>query len=176
MARFIGVGKSGKSAGRWWLSIGLGACAALAPLYAAAEHGFPHPELLGRGTFFEDVGVKFKIKGMDGGTEVLQLEDGSDMVVLRITLHAGAIAPWHTHTGPGTLINLGPGTLTNVVGDECMPRMYLPGDAFVDPGVGEPHAARNDSAEDVVLLAVFYGIEGGPVIPATPPEGCDFLP
>jgi hypothetical protein len=38
------------------------------------------------------------------------------------------------------------------------------------------HAVRNDSLEPVVLLAVFLGIEEGPVTPDEGPEGCAFLP
>ena len=157
-----------KTSWRWWRSMGVGACTAMAAFSAVADHGLPHPELLGRGTFFDAVSAMLKVKGIDGGTQVLHLKDASDMVVLRITIQAGGIAPWHTHTGPGTL--------TNVVGERGLPRMYVPGDAFVDPGIGEPHAARNDSAEEVVLLAVFYGIEGSPVVPTAGPEGCHFLP
>ena len=160
---------------RRWQRMSVGAFMALAALSAAAEHGLPHAELLGRGTFIDDVSATLKVKGTDGATQVLRRKNASDMVVLRITIQAGGIAPWHTHVGPGTLINLGPGTLTNV-GDDCMPRAYIPGDAFVDPGIGEPHAARNDSTEEVVLLAVFYGIEGNPVLPTAGPEECEFLP
>lgn len=143
---------------------------------ALADHGLPHPEVLGRGTFVEDVSTTFKVKGLDGTRQVLKMKDASDLVVLRITIEAGGIAPWHTHEGAGVLINTGPGIVTNVVGENCEPHFYLPNEAFADPGHGELHAVRNDSAEEVVLLVVFFGIEGGPVIPSDHgPDECDFL-
>ena len=159
---------------------GLLAAAALLllPLPAGADHGLPHPELLGRGTFqYEDVAAKFRVKDNMGGTQVLQMDDASDLVVLRITIEAGGIAPWHTHEGSGFLINTGPGTMTNVVGEDCIPTDYPPNSAFADPGDGDLHAVRNDSEEDVVLIAVFFGIKTAPVIPTGDgPEGCYFLP
>jgi quercetin dioxygenase-like cupin family protein len=156
-----------------WKSIVCGCCLGVLTTSAAAA---PIPDPLGRGTFVEDVELTLKTKSPNGSSGVLKIKDASDMFVLRITIRAGDYANWHTHTGPGTLINLGPGTLTNVVGDDCMPRTYVPGDAFVDPGVGEPHAARNDSEEDVELLAVFYAVETSPVVPTAGPGGCDFVP
>jgi hypothetical protein len=141
-----------------------------------ADHGLPHPELLGRGTFVEDVSATFRVKGLDNSSQVLRMQDASDMVVLRITIEAGGIAPWHTHEGSGMLINLGPGIVTNVVGEDCEPRYYMPNEAFADLGQGELHAVRNDSLDEVVLLVVFFGIQGAPVIPSEEgPGGCDFL-
>jgi hypothetical protein len=143
---------------------------------ALADHGFPHVNLLGQGTFVEDVSASFTLKGIGEGTTVLKLKDASDMVVLHITIEPGGVGPWHTHGGTGMLINLGPGVVTNAVGDDCEPQYYMPNQAFVDPGDGELHATRNDSQEPVELIAVFYGVEGSPVSPGEPPHDCDFLP
>lgn len=66
--------------------------------------------------------------------------------------------------------------VTNVVGDDCEPRYYLPNEAFVDPGHGELHAIRNDSNEEVELLIVFFGVEDSPVTPVGGgPNDCEFL-
>jgi quercetin dioxygenase-like cupin family protein len=143
---------------------------------ALADHGFPHVSVLGQGTFVEDVSANFKLKGIGKGTTVLKLKDASDMMVLHITIEPGGIAPWHTHTGTGMLINLGPGVVTNAVGDDCEPHYYLAKDAFVDPGDGELHAVRNDSDDPVELIAVFYGVDGPPVTSGEAPHDCDFLP
>ena len=137
-----------------------------------ADHGLPHPELLGRGTFLDDVGITVRNKVAGRATSVVQMSDSSDLVVLRITIEAGGIAPWHNHTGVGFLVNLGPGVLTNYLGEDCVPRQFIPGDAFVDPGHGDLHAVRNDSNEDVVILATFLGVEGPPVIPEPAPMAC----
>lgn len=146
---------------------------------AVADHFLPHLEVLGFGTFPEDVSATFKVKDLQGGTQVLKLKDASDMFVIRVTIQAGGIAPWHTHDGTGMLINLGPGVVTNVVGDDCEPRYYMENEAFIDPGDGELHAVRNDGEEDVELLIVFFGVEDlAPVVSTggVGPEGCDFLP
>jgi len=143
---------------------------------AAADHGLPHIQQLARGEFVDEVAATIKSKGQDNGTEVTHIKDASDMVVLEITLQPGGLGPWHTHSGGGLLVNMGPGTLTNVVGEDCEPRQFFPGEAFVDPGHGVLHAVRNDGLEEVVLVAVFFGIEDGPVTPEPGPADCAFLP
>jgi quercetin dioxygenase-like cupin family protein len=142
---------------------------------AAADHGLPHVEPLARGTFFDSqVAVTVREKGASS-TDVMHIGDASDVVVLKITIEPGGLAGWHTHSGTGLLVNTGPGTLTNVVGEDCEQHVYHPGSAFTDPGHGESHAARNLSSEEVVLIATFIGTEGMPVIAADEPEGCAFL-
>jgi quercetin dioxygenase-like cupin family protein len=142
---------------------------------AAADHGLPHPELIARGSFVDDVAAQIRTKVDGRGTQVANVNDASDMVILKITIHDGAIAPWHTHTGPGLLINAGPGTLTSIDGD-CLVRKYPAGAALVDIGQGVPHAAFNHSGQDLVLYATFVGVQGAPVISADPPPNCDALP
>jgi quercetin dioxygenase-like cupin family protein len=165
-------------AARWRAAVvagvlGAGACIAAVPLWA--DHGLPHPELLGRGTFIDDVGLTVRNKIAGRGTGVVHMQDSSDLVVLRISIQAGGIAPWHGHTGVGFLVNLGPGVVTNYVGEDCEPRQFYPGDAFVDPGHGDLHAVRNDSNAEVVILATFLGVEGAPVIPEPGPSHCNVL-
>ena len=139
---------------------------------ALGDHQLPHVEMLARGTFLDDVGLTIRNKTSGRSTHVVQMSNASDQVVLRITIEPGGIAPWHNHTGTGFLVNTGPGVLTNFIGDECIPREFYPGDAFVDPGHGEVHAVRNDSAEPVVLIATFLGVQGVPVSPGSDPSEC----
>lgn len=142
---------------------------------SSAHHGLPHPQLLGHGTFLDDVDVSLRNKVLGGETHVVQTRDASDLFVLRISIEAGGIAPWHNHEGVGFLVNLGPGVLTNFLGESCEPRLFYPGDAFVDPGHGELHAVRNDSSQEIVILATFVATEGPPVIPESPPAECDHI-
>jgi quercetin dioxygenase-like cupin family protein len=144
---------------------------------SAADHGTPDVVPLARGSFaHDDVAVKINVKRDDRETDVINLKDASDLVFVEITIHDGAQAPWHTHAGPALLVNKGPGTLTSVLGDDCVPRQYGPGEALVDPGQGRLHAAFNDSGQDLAVYAVFLGVDNGPVLPADPPTDCDVLP
>lgn len=59
--------------------------------------------------------------------------------------------------------------------DICQPREHFPGEAFIDPGHGVLHAVRNDSDEEVVLFAIFIGVEGAPVDPEPGPDPCPFF-
>lgn len=137
-----------------------------------ADHGLPHPELLGSGMFLDDVSITLRNKILGRNTHVVQMSSASDLFVLRITIEAGGIAPWHNHEGVGFLVNLGPGVLTNYLGESCEPRLFYPGDAFVDPGHGDLHAVRNDSNQEIVILATFVSTAGPPVIPENPPDEC----
>jgi quercetin dioxygenase-like cupin family protein len=142
----------------------------------SADHSRPHVELLARGSFLDDVSITLRNKIAGRATHVTHIEDASDQVVLHITLEPGAIAPWHGHDqATGFLVNMGPGTLTNYVGDSCEPRQIYPGQAFVDPGHGAVHGVRNDSNEQVVLIAVFFGVKGAPVLPDSAPDDCTAL-
>jgi hypothetical protein len=143
---------------------------------SAADHDGPHVDLLARTTFADDVAVQLQVT-LDGqATRVIDLADASDAVAAMITIPDGVQAPWHTHAGPALLLNAGPGTLTSVIADECVLREYPAGAAYIDPGEGSLHSAINESGEDVVLYAIFLGVEDGPVIPADPPADCDLLP
>lgn len=152
---------------------GIAAAALLAiTLPSKADHGLPHPELLGHGIFLDDVSMTLRNKILGRRTHVVQMSNASDLFVLRISIEAGGIAPWHNHEGVGFLVNLGPGVLTNFLGENCEPRLFYPGDAFVDPGHGDLHAVRNDSDQEIVILATFVATGGPPVIPENPPVEC----
>lgn len=141
-------------------------------LVSKADHGLPHPELLGQGTFLDGVSVTLRNKIMGRRSHAVQMSNASDLFVLRISIEAGGIAPWHNHEGVGFLVNLGPGVLTNFLGESCEPRLFYPGEAFVDPGHGDLHAVRNDSDQEIVILATFVATSGPPVIPENPPVEC----
>jgi quercetin dioxygenase-like cupin family protein len=145
-------------------------------LPSAADHGLPHAVPLARGSFDDAVAAQVRVKLDSQRTHAINVKDASDVVFLEITIHDGAHAPWHTHHGPGFLVNKGPGTLSSVIGDDCIIREYGPGQAFVDHGGGTRHAAFNDSGQDLVLYAVFLGVDNGPVLPADPPPDCDPFP
>lgn len=145
-------------------------------LPSAAEHGGPHLTVIQRAEFIDDVSLQVKIKRLGRSTETVNTRDASDVLLATILVPDGALAPWHSHSGPGFLLNAGPGTLTTVVSTDCALRELGEGEAFVDPGQGTAHVAWNDSGEDVLLYAVFFSVTNGPVTPGSPPADCDVLP
>ena len=132
----------------------------------------PIVEPLGRGHFPADVSGHLKTKVGDK-TVVANFKDASDAVFAKITIPVGAETPLHTHSGPALVLNVGPGTLTSAISDDCVTDEYPPGTAFLDPGQGIAHVAVNNSDADVVLYVVFLGVETGPVVPTDSDAGCD---
>ena len=122
-----------------------------------------------RSAFTDDVDLLVKIKSDGEPTTVIQEKDPSRTVVARFTVQPGAQFPWHSHAG-AVVVNLVEGTLVYIL-DDCGEREYTEGEAFVDPGHGHVHSARNPGTTPTVLVATFFGApESGPlVIPADPP-------
>ena len=127
--------------------------------------------LSGRAVFTDDVATKFKIK-MDGRkTVVVRDKNPSRTVVARFTVQPGAQFPWHSHRGP-VVVNVVQGELTYLPSHDCVERKYAAGTAFVDPGHGHTHTARNATGGVTVFVATFFAApaEGPLLIPASP--GC----
>lgn len=141
-------------------------------LAARGDSHAPIVEPLGRGEFIDDVSGQIKTKVNGSESLVSNFKDPSDAVFAKITIPPGAAAPWHTHTGPALLLNVGPGTLTSTITSECLTNEYAPGTAFVDPGQGIAHTAVNESGGEVVLYVIFLEVEGGPVIPPESAPDC----
>lgn len=147
-------------------ALGLGA------LTARGDNHAPIVEPLGRGEFIDDVSGQLKTKINGSSSLVSNFKDPSDAVFAKITIPPGAAAPWHTHSGPAILLNVGRGTLTSTISDGCLTNDYGQGTAFVDPGQGVAHTAVNESEHDVVLYVIFLEVEGGPVIPPGSTPDC----
>jgi quercetin dioxygenase-like cupin family protein len=121
-----------------------------------------------RAVFTDDVAMQARLK-LDGEqTGVINIEDPSRMVTIRVTVQPGAQIPWHTHPGP-VFVTIAQGELTYVSADDCVGRQYGTGTAFVDPGHGHVHTAYNSGSEGTVFVATFFEApETGPItIPAT---------
>jgi quercetin dioxygenase-like cupin family protein len=127
--------------------------------------------LTGRAVFTDDVDTKFKIKQDGMRTVVVKDKDPSRTVVARFTVQPGAQFPWHTHRGP-VVVNVVQGELTYLPSHDCVERKYAAGTAFVDPGHGHVHTARNATSGVTVFVATFFSAPAtGPLlIPASP--GC----
>jgi quercetin dioxygenase-like cupin family protein len=122
-----------------------------------------------RSVFTDNVNLLVKIKPDGKRTTVVREEDPSRTVVARITVQPGAQFPWHSHAGV-VVVNIDEGSLTYIE-ENCDEREYAAGTAFVDPGHGHVHSARNSGDTPTVLVVTFFGApESGPLlIPADPP-------
>jgi quercetin dioxygenase-like cupin family protein len=127
--------------------------------------------LTGRAVFTDNVDTMFKIKQAGMRTVVVKDRDPSRTVVARFTVQPGAQFPWHTHRGP-VVVNVVQGELTYLPSHDCVERRYPAGTAFVDPGHGHVHTARNATGGVTVFVATFFAApaEGPLLIPASP--GC----
>lgn len=134
------------------------AAVTLVPGLATAAHLPIHPEpLTPRAVFTDDVSIKIKNK-LDGqATTVLNLPDASRTLVVKFTVQPGASFPWHTHPGP-VIVTIQQGTLIYTQASDCIDRSYPAGTAFVDPGLGNVHTARNPSdSVETIMYATFFG-------------------
>ena len=152
------------------VAVAVGLIMGIVPLAAQEDPPPIATEVLSpRSVFTDDVDLLVKIKSDGEPTTVIQEKDPSRTVVARFTVQPGAQFPWHSHAG-AVVVNLVEGTLVYIL-DDCGEREYTEGEAFVDPGHGHVHSARNPGTTPTVLVATFFGApESGPlVIPADPP-------
>lgn len=132
-------------------------------LPSLASHGpAAHPEMLSRASFTDDVSAQFRVKLDDRATEVINVDDPSDVVTARIAVDPNGPMGWHTHSGP-VIVTVADGQLT-YVGEDCVERVYPAGTAFIDPGHGNIHRAYA-GPDGAVLVATFLGVDG-PLSPA----------
>jgi quercetin dioxygenase-like cupin family protein len=122
-----------------------------------------------RSVFTDNVDLLVKIKPEGERTTVVREKDPSRTIVARFTVQPGAQFPWHSHAG-AVVVNMVEGTLVYIE-EDCGEREYTAGTAFVDPGHGHVHSARNPGTTPTVLVATFFGApESGPLlIPADTP-------
>jgi hypothetical protein len=86
---------------------------------------------------------------------------------------------WHTHPGPVVVV-VASGELTYYRADDptCTGITYSAGSAFIDPGHGHVHIARNLSAsENLELYATYFEVPpgaGSQRIDAPDPGNCTF--
>ena len=125
--------------------------------------------LTARSVFPDAIDMKLKLKGHEGGTAVVQVDDPSRTVVVKYTVQPGARFPWHTHYGP-VIVNIISGSLTYVSSEGCQETTYSPGEAFVDAGHGHVHSAYNPGTDPTVFIATFFEAPatGALLIPADP--------
>lgn len=134
-----------------------------------APNGFVST-LLARGSFPDAIDVTFRLK--EGATQVVHVDDPTQMVMARVTMAPGGALPWHTHPGPA-LVTISAGELTVVDGDDCSARRYAAGQSFMDTGNGHVHVAFNDGSVEMALYVTYLDVPVGqsPLVPTANP-GC----
>jgi len=127
-------------------------------------------QVLSRSRFVDDIDATFRIK-LEHATDVVHVDDPSDIVTARITVQPGGSFGWHTHHGP-VMVSLASGELTIVHADDCSSQRYTAGQAFVDAGQGHVHVGFNAASTETVIYATFLDVPAGqgPTIPAQGPS------
>jgi predicted metal-dependent enzyme (double-stranded beta helix superfamily) len=100
-------------------------------------------------------------------TDVINLQDASNIAVVRFTIQPGVRFPWHSHPGL-VMVTVTQGELVFVYANDCVRRSYPAGTAFVDPGFGNVHYAFNPTAGETIIVATFLGVPPAPA-PLTNP-------
>lgn len=147
----------------------------LAPSQATPPTGVVGTPLV-RGSFTDDVEVKFKISFPDSRSLVSNAKDASQVAFQNFSFSPGGDTGWHSHPGP-VVVLVKTGALTYYQGSgPCVGRVYAAGTAFVDSGDGRAHIARNESGETVETSVVYFGVPEGqsPRIDEPDPGNCDF--
>jgi hypothetical protein len=114
-----------------------------------------------RHAFTDDVAVQVRVKPEGRSTEVINLNDASNIAVVKFTVQPGVRFPWHSHPGL-VMVSVTQGELVFVYADDCMQRPYPTGTAFVDPGFGNVHYAFNRTAGETIIVATFLGVPPAP--------------
>jgi hypothetical protein len=114
-----------------------------------------------RHAFTDDVAVQVRVKPEGRSTEVVNLNDASNIAVVKFTVQPGVRFPWHSHPGL-VMVSVTQGELVFVYADDCVQRPYPTGTAFVDPGFGNVHYAFNPTAGETIIVATFLGVPPAP--------------
>ena len=121
---------------------------------ATPPSGVLEAPVLARSSLADPYGEKMK---MVLGLVNSGLFRSSDVVVQRIRIAPGGEFGWHTHPGPVVVVvTSGALTFYGARDQECRPVVYRAGQAFVDPGVGHVHNARNEGTDTLEFWATYF--------------------
>lgn len=111
------------------------------------------------------------------GGHAAEVKGPTRLIMQEITIDPGGHTGWHTHGGMA-FAQIHAGTLS--LFDEhhpCEGTDYPPGTAFLDPGGGHTHIARNLGTTPVTVRVQYVLPDGGAVrIDAPAPAGADACP
>ncbi len=111
-------------------------------LLATPASGTLSSTILARAAFVDPVDLKLKVD--EGHQEVIHVPDTRDTLIQQVVLAPGGQSGWHSHPGPAVvLVKSGALTLYDADSGSCVAHTYVAGQAFIDPGQGHAHLARN---------------------------------
>lgn len=145
------------------------AASAAAPGPSFSNHTVPilAEPLTQRHQFTDRIAVQVRLKPDGLPTEVVNIQDASNIAVVRFTIQPGVRFPWHSHPGL-VMVTVTQGELVFVYANDCVQRPYATGTAFVDPGFGNVHYAFNPTGGETIIVATFLGVPPAPA-PLTNP-------
>lgn len=142
-----------------------------------AEHGgLIHGPIMARAPFADSTAIQ--LRGLVGGKmNVSNARNVGETIIQQITVDPGGFTGWHTHPGPVVvLVESGTFDVYQANDPTCTAYSYGPNEAFIDPGQGNVHSARNDGTEPMVAWAVYFDVPAdltSPFIPvANPGDSC----
>jgi hypothetical protein len=147
------------------------ASAALAASVTIPPVGNFTSEVITRASFTDDIDVTFRQK-LDRATDVVHVNDPSQVVMAKITIAPGGALPWHTHPGPA-IVSVQSGELTIVHAEGCHVGSYPAGTGLVDLGQGHVHTGFNATQQATVVYVTYLDVPAGqsPLVPTSNP-GC----
>ena len=135
--------------------------------------GFQVKLLAAHAPFPDDLAAQFRLKYAVGDrkTHVKNLDDASTMIVAEVNwVESGSTTGWHMHPGI-VLVSMVEGSIEVIAENECIPRTYTAGDAWMDPGLIHKATAISDGAK---AYATFLGIPNGkPATIMVAPRDCN---
>lgn len=144
---------------------------------ARADHLPVHGIILGRGAFLAPTDIK--VKTVEGDKLIVaNAPTAADTIIQQVTIQPGGFTGWHTHPGPAVVV-VAAGAVTYYPGDDpaCTGYGFATGEAFVDPGQGHVHSARNEGSVPAVLYVTYFDVPSGvasPFVAAANPGNCTF--
>ena len=121
--------------------------------------------------FADNVAATFEVTYPDAEDDesiVVDLDDASTTLLAEVRWEEGARSGWHRHPGM-SIVQMVEGEIEHTMEDNCEPRTYSAGDAWIDPG----HVHTADSEEGAFAYITFLGIpDGEPATEWVEPVDC----
>ena len=120
--------------------------------------------IMARAGFKDPVAITLKVQGGHGHKNI-QVRNAAETVMQKIVIAPGGTTGWHSHPGPAVAL-VQSGELTLYAADDrtCTGNAYPAGRAFVDPGQGHVHNARNLGAVPVEVWVTYFDVPPGETV------------